>query len=79
MRIRRRIDRLEIGLLGDYKKISKDLFELRCHFGPGYRIYFTEYDGVTVILLLGGDKSSQERNIKTAKTFIKELQERDDE
>lgn len=79
MRIRRRVDRLELGLFGDCKHISKELYELKCHFGPGYRIYFTEYKEEIIILLLGGDKKSQADDIKKARTFIKELQEEHDE
>lgn len=79
MRIRRRIDRLELGLLGDCKHISKDLFELKCHFGPGYRIYCTERNDNIIILLLGGNKRSQNDDIKKARTFISDLQERNND
>ena len=51
-RIRGRLDRLEKGNFGDYESVGSGVFELRLHFGPGYRIYFT-----IVLLLCGGDKS----------------------
>lgn len=74
-RIRRRLDLLETGHYGDHKPLGDGAYELRLHFGPGYRIYFAEVACVIVILLYGGDKSSQAKNIKTAKKFWKELQE----
>ena len=55
------------------------VWELKLDFGPGYRIYFVEVDDAIVILLCGGDKSSQVKNIKTAKTYWQELLERDHE
>jgi len=74
-RIDMRIDNLEEGNYGDYKKISADLFELRCKFGSGYRIYFTEQDDVIVLILCAGDKSSQMKDIKKAKELIEKIKE----
>lgn len=71
-RIRVRIDRLEDGNLGDCKPVGDGVNELRIDFGPGYRVYFAE-DGPTVILLLcGGDKGTQTRDIKIAKEYWKD-------
>ena len=53
--------------------------ELKLAFGPGYRIYFAEQDDVIIILLCAGDKGSQKKDIKTAKMYWQELQERSDE
>ena len=72
IRIRDRLTRLELGNLGDYKSLGDGLFELRFHFGPGYRIYFGEVKQIIILLLAGGDKNSQEKDIKKAKEFWKE-------
>jgi len=66
-RIGNRLDRLETGNLGDYKKIDNDIYELRLFFGPGYRIYFGIENKVLVVLLCGGNKSTQTKDIKKAK------------
>lgn len=71
--ITRRIERLSEGNSGDTKTIGNNLFELRFDIGKGYRIYFT-YQGLTIIILvLGGNKSSQEADIKEAKKLAKEI------
>ncbi len=62
-----RIERLELGLFGDTKVVSRGLYELRVHCGPGYRVYFMKHDKTIIILLCGGDKSTQKRDIMTAK------------
>ncbi|MEZ4631813.1 MAG: type II toxin-antitoxin system RelE/ParE family toxin [Deinococcales bacterium] len=65
-RIEQRLERMAEGHYGDYKDLGKGIFELKFFFGSGYRIYFAE-DGDTIVLLLkGGDKSSQTRDIKKA-------------
>ena len=74
-RIDMRIDKLEEGHYGDCKCISNDLFELRCKFGSGYRIYFTEEENVIVLILCAGDKSTQKKDIQKAKEIIKEIKE----
>ena len=74
-RIRRRLDRLEKGNLGDCGSVGSGIFELRLHFGPGYRIYFGEVDRTIVLLLCGGDKSTQTRDIASAKTYWLEYKE----
>ena len=74
-RIERRIERMEQGHYGDYKAVGKGVYELRFFFGAGYRVYFAE-DGDTVVLLLhGGGKSSQRRDIKIAQAYWQEYQE----
>lgn len=73
-RIRKRILRIENGNLGDYKSVGDGVFELRFFFGSGYRVYFG-FNGETIVLLLcGGDKSSQSKDIAKAKTIWKEVQ-----
>ena len=71
-RIQSRLLRVESGNYGDYKSLKDGVFELRLQFGSGYRIYFGEDGDKVVILLLDGDKSSQTRDIKLAKSYWKE-------
>jgi putative addiction module killer protein len=72
-RIDVRIGRLRIGNFGDTKSVAEGVSELRIDYGPGYRIYFTRRGKIVVILLCGGDKNTQKRDIKTAKSLAKEL------
>ncbi len=74
-RIRRHLIRLEDGNFGDYQSVGGGVFELRLHFGAGYRIYFGKVDKTIVLLLCGGAKSSQTRDIKRAKTYWREYKE----
>jgi putative addiction module killer protein len=74
-RIAARIDRLALGNPGDVGPIGERLSELRIAHGPGYRVYFVKHDKALVILLCGGDKGSQDRDIKRAKAMAKELKE----
>lgn len=72
LRIDDRLRRLASGNAGDTKSVGGDVQELRLHFGPGYRIYYMWRDGMLIILLTGGDKSSQSRDIAKAKRLAKE-------
>jgi putative addiction module killer protein len=74
-RIAQRIVRLQSGLLGDVKPVGNDIFELRIDHGPGYRVYFVQRGKVLIILLCGGDKSSQNRDIKKAKALADDLED----
>jgi putative addiction module killer protein len=73
-KIAARIDRLEHGNPGDVAPVGEGVSELRIHFGPGYRVYFTPRGRAVVILLCGGDKSSQAKDIKTAKQLARDLE-----
>lgn len=64
-----RIDRLERGDFGERKSVGEGVWELRLFVGPGYRIYYALYENKVVLLLIGGDKSTQDRDIKTAKSI----------
>jgi putative addiction module killer protein len=61
------LDRLAYGLAGDVQPVGEGIGELRIHYGPGYRVYFKRQGNVLIILLCGGDKSTQDKDIKTAK------------
>ena len=74
-RIQNQIARIESGNLGDHKPVGDGVFELRLQFGPGYRIYFGEVDNTIILLLCGGDKSSQDRDIEQAKVYWQEYKE----
>ena len=72
-RIAKRLDRLAQGNFGDANSLGDGVSELRFTFGPGYRVYYTVRGTVVVILLWGGDKGSQRRDIDRAKAMAKEL------
>ncbi len=67
-----RIGRLANGLAGDAKPVGEGVMELRIHYGPGYRVYFVRRGSEIVILLCGGDKASQSRDIEIAKRLVRE-------
>ena len=73
IRIVTRIRRLELGNPGDVKTVGDGVSEMRIDHGPGYRVYFTRVGDAIVILLCGGDKSSQSRDIGQAKQLAKEI------
>ena len=72
-RIQVRVDRLVHGNPGQHRALTDGVCELKIDFGPGYRVYYTERAGVVVVLLAGGDKSSQQKDIKTAILLAKGL------
>jgi len=71
-----RVKRLEEGNLGDSGPIGEGLFEMRIHYGPGYRVYFKDTGKEIVILLCGGDKSTQQADIIRAKKIAKLYEEK---
>ena len=73
IRLIRRLERVQRGSLGDVKKITEDLYEMREFFGPGWRMYYLQHAQEIIVMLGGGDKTSQSDDIKLAKKMAKEL------
>ena len=71
-RVQSRLTRLLEGNFGDCKRIDNEICELRLKFGSGYRIYYTEINDIIVLLINGGDKSTQNRDIQKAKSLLQE-------
>jgi len=72
-RIQARIDRAELGNFGDSEPVGEGISEMRIHYGPGYRVYFVRRGAVLAILLGGGDKSTQSRDISMALDLARQL------
>jgi putative addiction module killer protein len=72
-RIQVRVDRLVHGNPGQHRVLTDGVCELKIDFGPGYRVYYTERGGALIVLLAGGDKSSQQKDIKMAIELAKNL------
>ena len=67
-----RIEQTKLGNFGDFKFVGDGIYEMRIHYGPGYRIYYTKEDYVVVLLLAGGDKTTQQKDIEKAKELKNE-------
>ena len=74
-RIMARISRFRYGNFGDYKKVTKNIFEARFFFGAGYRVYFALVDRQIILLLCGGDKSRQTKDIQMAQKYLQRYME----
>jgi putative addiction module killer protein len=72
-RIAERVRRMALGNFGDAKSVGQGVSELRIDYGPGYRAYFVRRDEVVVLLLCGGDKSTQQRDVRRAHAMAKEV------
>ena len=72
-RIQSRIDRLQLGLLGDVKPVGEGVSEIRIDYGPSYRVYFMQLGQELIILLAGGDKATQRRDIAKAMELARKL------
>jgi putative addiction module killer protein len=75
-RIVARLDLLKAGLLGDWKSIGIGVFELRIDHGPGYRVYYGQVSKALILLLCGGDKNTQAKDIETAHAYWKDYKVR---
>lgn len=73
VRVVKRMRMAEAGNFGDCESVGDGVSEMRIHYGPGYRVYFTRRDNVVYLLLMGGDKSTQSRDIKRAKQMAMKL------
>lgn len=75
-KIAARLERVELGNLGDCRSVGDGVYELRIYYGPGYRIYFGEVGSAIILLLCGGDKSTQAKDIHQAKKYWKDYVKR---
>ena len=75
-RIKTRIDRVSLGNFGDVEPVGEAVSELRIDWGPGYRVYFARVGKTILLLLCGGDKRTQQRDIKNAKTYLQDYKRR---
>jgi putative addiction module killer protein len=73
MRIQARIRRLTLGNFGDVRPVGEGVSELRIDYGPGYRVYFVQRGDALVVLLAGGDKGTQDRDIAIARAMAREF------
>lgn len=74
LRIVARLRLAEAGNLGDWRTVGGEVSEMRIAFGPGYRLYFTKRQNVLIVMLAGGDKSTQARDIKRAQKILQQLE-----
>lgn len=74
LRIAARLRLVEANSLGDWKPVAGSVSEMRVDFGPGYRLHFTRRENIVIVLLCGGDKSSQKRDISRAQRIARELE-----
>lgn len=74
VRIAARLRLAEAGNLGDWKSVGDGLSEMRVDVGPGYRLYFTRRQNILIVMLAGGDKSTQARDIKRAQKLLTQLE-----
>ncbi len=74
VRIEKRLERVALGNLGDYRSVGEGVYELKIDYGPGYRVYFGQVGSTIVLLLCGGVKSTQEQDILRAKEYWRDYE-----
>ena len=74
-KVRKQLEKFELGNLGDAKPVGEGVSESRIHYGPGYRVYFFKHQGELIIVACVGDKSTQRKDIERAKRIKKEFSE----
>lgn len=79
LRLVKRLAKVQGGLLGDVGPVGEDVFEMREHFGPGWRMYFIQQGRTIIVMLGGGDKSTQRRDIERAKALALEWRNEQDQ
>ncbi len=79
IRIRTQLDRILMGNPGDYKSLGHGLYEIRIHYGPGYRVYYGREGSRLILLLCGGNKSTQRSDIRLARKYWQDYRSRSDE
>ena len=75
IRLAKRLDKVHRGLLGDVGPVGEGVSEMREHFGPGWRLYYIERNGIVIVMLGGGDKSTQQADIAAAIALSKSIEE----
>lgn len=75
LRLAKRLDKAQRGMLGDVKQVGEGVFEMREHFGPGWRMYYIQRGTVLIVMLGGGDKSTQSADITKAMKLAATLEE----
>lgn len=76
-KIEKRLKRVQAGNLGDYRSVGEGVFEFKINYGPGYRIYFGQIGTIIILILCGGDKSTQQQDIQTAKEYWEDYERRE--
>ena len=75
LRLARRLEKASRGLLGDVKSVGEGVYEMREHFGSGWRMYYVQHGTTLVIMISGGNKTTQSKDIEIAKKWATELEE----
>jgi len=76
-RVRTRLDRASLGNLGDYASVGRGVYELRIFYGPGYRVYYSQEGKTVMLLLLGGTKNTQQKDIRAARAYLADYRKRE--